>query len=985
MLSHDISTTMPAASAAPEFPICGTPHDRPARPLERPEPRDPFASNPQRKTLLIQFTPKKGLMRVYSSDDNEYGIHSTLLVVPIVVDSQTLTFDPRPGGTPEERDSVSSVPKVLGGRFKLLEILGSGGSGTVWSARDLKLDQMVAIKVLHNRRIDEKSLARLRRELRTARGVHPHIVQVYDLHQADGLHFLSMELIEGESLAVLLRREKRLSIEGCIKIGIEIASALAHLHEMGIIHRDVKPGNILISPDGEAKLCDMGLARPMAAGMTLTGPDMVVGTPAYMAPEQATGKELTPVLDIYALGLCLFQCLSGETPHKDVSPLSTLMRRQKEAPPDVRLVAQKTPRWLSRLIRHMLEPSPKERPTAAAVVQALKKGGYRFRFRRKTLYIAAAILSLSAVMPFWFHHAKTTRFKVEEDNVGGLDARGRPTWSHRFESPISSTARADINGDGVDELIVGTRISEDCQGEDCRPAVVEVFDLQGTSILKVQPRYLIREWAFDYPVSLALRIRAGDLDLDGKAEIVVIAEQNNFFPTALLIYLPARDSWRVLMEHPGRIRNVELLPDHENPLIRFSGARNRPLMAPMAGEIGLDTDWEDSSAELNSMRISGAQTTVPGATLNWYTILDPDFRFFLGEIAVFKSNETRDRLVMAHRSLELTLDRWGNVMTGTKPPPDLHRERLRFLSGVADLEDRMKSAGPEAFHHTTNLLRHEISRLLEEPAYSISLDLVESAALARSGDIDGAMKLLKSATEKRNNEDLDYRLAHLLAIRGRMTEAISRLTPMVERPSSQRGAFDGTILMIRIAMETKNSTLIEQSLRRFQFKRVDRIADALLTRVHLWWDEIGEVDCRRAPHPYEPGENALACLARWRLGRTRATDPEMMHRGAENNPDAVYEYSLAEGAALLGLGRSVEALALLESRILDLRIEAADDFSMHQLLDFALALHARGQLDAGHSQKAREEARILLKTLRPGLLPAILVEEVLKDTEDRPK
>ncbi len=222
---------------------------------------------------------------------------------------------------------------TLAGRFVLREILGYGATGTVFSALDRSVGQKVAIKVLHPDLHDERTRERLRREVRASRNGHPNLVAVYDLHEADDRVFLSLELVEGHSLKELLGERTRLETSEVVAIGRQVAAALAHLHNLGIIHRDIKPGNILLASDGTVKLCDMGLARPIEEGMTVTETEMVVGTPAYMAPEQGLGADLTAASDVYGLGLTLYECLTGTVPLTSETAVATLTRRQRERPP----------------------------------------------------------------------------------------------------------------------------------------------------------------------------------------------------------------------------------------------------------------------------------------------------------------------------------------------------------------------------------------------------------------------------------------------------------------------------------------------------------------------------------------------------------------------------------------------------------------------------------------------------------------------------
>jgi osmotically-inducible protein OsmY/predicted Ser/Thr protein kinase len=251
------------------------------------------------------------------------------------------------------------IGQTIKGRFRVLRKLGEGAMGTVYLAEQLTIGRNVALKVLHREFArDEGFVARFRDEARAAASIHHAAVTVvHDYDQAeDGSLFIAMEFHEGRTLGEILRREGALDQARAVRIAIEIAEGLGAAHRAGVIHRDVKPHNIMIASDDQVKLMDFGIARLRdrgAAGLTQVG--LVIGTPEYMAPEQIEGGEITEQADIYALGVVLYEMLTGSVPFKGTSAGAVLTRHLREAPPLLRQVRGTIPAALEGVVARALE------------------------------------------------------------------------------------------------------------------------------------------------------------------------------------------------------------------------------------------------------------------------------------------------------------------------------------------------------------------------------------------------------------------------------------------------------------------------------------------------------------------------------------------------------------------------------------------------------------------------------------------------------
>jgi serine/threonine protein kinase len=257
------------------------------------------------------------------------------------------------------------------GRYRVERVLGGGGMAVVYLARDEELDRPVAIKVLaDNLAADENFRKRFLREARlAARVAHPNIVQVYDSGEADGRPYIVMEYVEGKTLAALLARRGRLPPAEAVELALQVCTGLEHAHRAGLVHRDIKPQNLIIRGDGTVKIVDFGIARS-AQGTQLTEAGSVLGTAAYLAPEQAAGEDVTLAADVYALGVVLYEMLTGRTPHTAES-LSEFVARGHEQPiAALRELAPEAPEALEDVVMRSLARIPQYRQPSAEALAA---------------------------------------------------------------------------------------------------------------------------------------------------------------------------------------------------------------------------------------------------------------------------------------------------------------------------------------------------------------------------------------------------------------------------------------------------------------------------------------------------------------------------------------------------------------------------------------------------------------------------------------
>ncbi len=280
------------------------------------------------------------------------------------------------GGDAHATLSGIAPGSLLGQRFEILSVLGAGGMGIVYKARDRELDDLVALKMLKRETWGDKGqLERLKSEIKLARKItHPNVLRTYDFGEIDGIPYISMEYVRGVTLRYLLDETQRLPYSAGLRLAKQLCSGLAAAHAVGVLHRDIKPENLILEPTGNAKLMDFGIARPvrrLTPGQTQAG--WVVGTPQYLAPEQLQGQDSDTRADIYSCGIVLYEIFSGRLPFNAASPMEIALQHLKEEPAPPKTHWPEIPPRLEAAILRCLKKDPAERyPSVADLLHDLE-------------------------------------------------------------------------------------------------------------------------------------------------------------------------------------------------------------------------------------------------------------------------------------------------------------------------------------------------------------------------------------------------------------------------------------------------------------------------------------------------------------------------------------------------------------------------------------------------------------------------------------
>ncbi|HYZ87456.1 MAG TPA: protein kinase, partial [Bryobacteraceae bacterium] len=262
------------------------------------------------------------------------------------------------------------IGEVFADRYEVLQHLGTGGTSSVFQVRDRLVGEMIALKIIHSHAAaNPKLLENFKRELSVARKLlHRNVVRIFDIGEHQGTFYISMEYVEGRSLADLLKERGRLTVQQFFAIFEQFCDALGYVHSQNVIHRDIKPHNVMAHKDGTLKLMDFGVARDASSLPTM---GIVLGTPSYMAPEQMMGKPLTQAVDIFASGAMFYEMLTGRKPFQGLSLAQRVVAPAPDFPPDTTDV----PLGVQDAIRQCLEPDPQKRfATVEAMVSAFRAG-----------------------------------------------------------------------------------------------------------------------------------------------------------------------------------------------------------------------------------------------------------------------------------------------------------------------------------------------------------------------------------------------------------------------------------------------------------------------------------------------------------------------------------------------------------------------------------------------------------------------------------
>lgn len=817
---------------------------------------------------------------------------------------------------------------ALADRYEVREVLGHGGFAVVYLAHDRELGRDVALKVLREDRLTPGALSRLKREVRVARDLaHENLVRVYDIETSGPALFITLEAVPGGSLRDQLRRGP-LPVEVALRLALGLLRGLQALHGVGIVHRDVKPGNVLLTEEGGVKLADFGLALHLEGGDTrVTATETAVGTLEYLSPEQALGETVDARSDLYSAGVVLFEMLAGRLPHDGRSSLGNLIARFRERPPNLAALRPDTPRWLARVVARLLARDRAERyPTAAAVLHDLERrraAARPSRHRRRALAALALAALIAAAATHLAVEARGRRFShvsVESGStVIGVDHRGRTLWRH----PGSTSAynfvelRPTSGRPALLAATLGTAFDRSPEKslrlhflDPQTGATVDRMDLPNAA-------GYFPGFAPTYGASLAVT----DLDGDGSDELVASYLHSPYWPSFSVLVEPATRRAHTLLVASGHhlLRaTVDLDGDGTRDLL-FAGVNNR-------------TGWRVGVAAVRALVRPGAREVV-GAPPRPAVSADRLHRDAIGSLiwyAVGPRRLLRDDLEPVRVAPEARLL--------TLEFQDGSRERLDFDgfdpgSGTAAEAESRQIERREAYFAAA-----EASRLLESdrPADALRflaearsraggardrgleawLAQLEIEASALAGSASGVAEAIERALrlEPDAASEAYFTAARSWHRAGELEHALAAYTRSESQPgySKARGAWEtleGKLFaLVELGRHGEARRLLED------FQRSWGPGDAMSTPLveFLAWQSGGRPDPDRIP----TGSDSMDLHRYWNLEAraTRGEDPrsllEEIRAARQSASETLPLLDSLEAELLSTLGQPERALAL---------------------------------------------------------------------------
>jgi tetratricopeptide (TPR) repeat protein len=865
---------------------------------------------------------------------------------------------------------------VISGRYEIHGFLGRGGHGAVYRVLDREIRREIALKLLDPDRESPSALARLRREVQVARdATNPHLVKIFDIGTSPQGTYLTMELVEGSSLRELLRQGP-LSIDEAIRISIQLFEGLAALHGLAIVHRDVKPGNILMAGRREAKLADFGLARRLDREETqVTRTEGIVGTLDYLSPEQALGKEAGRESDLYSAGLVLFEMLTGRLPHEAVSYLGRRLGQFQRAP-NLRTLRPEVPRWLARVIDRLLEMRLRDRYSSAQeVLVDLRRHHGPPRVRLWRLLLRAAFVAL-----LFLPQTGIIVRRVPETTFSHLVPQGE-----RGIAAVSATGEILWTKDGVDPEMADraafTRITPGgprliaivlAPPEDWLPDAVATLSFLAPETgevvkeVKLPTRTGANLFPNDPPRFMPYSVQALDLFHDGVDEVLVSYHHVPESPSFTILYAPRAERARIVFYTRGGLGfqgATDLDGDGFLDLL-FAGISNGWNWVNAVAAVRLDRwPWTDENWRASPTAPPDvAESLLEERRLLWYAVIP---RGALESPFCLRINE-HDRKLTARYAAGNTwpLGFDGFPWKAPDAPADTEREEARRETYRHFREaERLRRAGALDLAMSEAKAAFQSAEKAREPWLGQYAERLEAKLLVFLGKIPEAEGRFASLVERAEDApEVAYDAAVAFHLAGDLQRAASWYERGIGRDSavgagkSKHEFLKGEVLAL---VEEKRYEEALRAVDRFDATYPSSHEKVWLYREYSRW-RFGEhpvVDPSRISLRFTDLERYWALEFQFASGGKPEALLPQVDRFLAERPETRAEALSLRAELLARLGRAIEAAEVAQSALELVRGEAGRSIIARGHADL-LAARARRLADNARRPMPQDRTRI---------------------------
>lgn len=651
------------------------------------------------------------------------------------------------------------VGQVIAGRYQLLEVLGIGGFGLVYRAFDVTQSRAVALKILRADRCSPATVKRFMREAEIMRSLSDeHLIQIYDFTELEGTTALAMELVSGGTLRERLTRGP-LAVEEAIRIGTELALGLSTLHAAGILHRDVKPGNVLFAESGTTKLGDLGLVLDMSSESTrLTTDGHLLGTLEYLSPEQALGEPLDLRSDLFSLGVVLYEMLTGRLPFEARSSLGSLLGRFHSRVEDPRRFRPEVPDWLARTTLRLLERESSERHASTEeLIRDLEKRGSPRRLTKRTRRIlgwstvTALLAAFASLLAIGRGRSGFSHIVVDAPGkVRALAEDGQTLW--RLAGPPISRNFETVRVGSLGRKQIAAILDSPDGANTGAVQHLSLLDAKSGATVKRIPLPDERSFFKDFAPTWSAEVRAFDVDGDARDEVFVTFIHDPYWPSYTVLVEPALERARTILVAGGHHRPLgaaDVDGDSKEEVL-FGGINNRAghlhaiaavRLVPPLGKGTQSPSYRRTAYTPNFSE----RTTLGENPLTWYAVL-PSLSFDLSAPFLL---DLRHRLILTGSPPEPILTFEGFPPDSTTKIPIDDRQELRWSSWRSireadrSLASDLTTSAADAFNEAADLANRAGDPLLAQWARQR-----EVASLVRGRRMAEAQSALAALFEK---------------------------------------------------------------------------------------------------------------------------------------------------------------------------------------------------------------------------------------------